>query len=90
MEPPLRPIVNKIGEPTYLLSKFLAQKLKPLVGRIDSFIKDSTSFVKELLDVKLNLGDLLVRFEVISLFTKIPINEVINVINWITDVTLPN
>ena len=29
---PLCPIVNTIGGPTYLLTKFLASKLKPFVG----------------------------------------------------------
>lgn len=36
---PLRPIVNMIGRPTYLLAKYLAKKLKPLVGHTKSFIK---------------------------------------------------
>ena len=82
---PLRPIVNTIGGPTYLLAKFLALKLKPLVGRTDSFVKDSSSFVNELKEVKLSPDDKLVSFDVVSLFTKIPINEAIEVINRITD-----
>lgn len=65
--------------------KFLAQKLKPLVGRTDSFVKDSTSFVKELKDIRLEPGDLLVSFDVVSLYTCIPIQEAIDVINRITD-----
>jgi len=83
--PPLRPIVNTIGEPTYLLAKFLSQKLKPLVGRIDSFVKDSASFVQEWRDVILEPGDLLVSFDVVCLFTKIPIQEAIDIINRISD-----
>jgi len=38
--PPLRPIFNTIGGPTYLLAKCLAQKLKTLVGLAESYIKD--------------------------------------------------
>ena len=59
---PLRPIVNTIGGLTYLLAKFLALKLKPLVGRTESFVKDSASFIKELKDIKLSPEDILVNF----------------------------
>ena len=82
---PLRPIVNTINGLTYPLAKFLAQKLKPLVGCTDSFVKDSASFVQEWKDIKLDPGDLLVSFDVISLYTKIPIQEAIDIINRITD-----
>jgi len=61
-----------IGCPTYFLAKFLAQKLKPLVGRTDSFVKEFCFL-------------LLVSFNVVSLYTKVPINEAISVINRITD-----
>ena len=63
----MRPIFNTIVGPTYLLAKFLAQKLKPLVGRTDSFVKDSTSFINELKDIKLDPRDILVSFDVVSL-----------------------
>ncbi len=45
---PLKPIFNTIGGLTYLLAKYLAQKLKPLVGCTESFVKDSCSYVSEL------------------------------------------
>jgi len=83
--PPLRPIVNTIGGPTYLLAKFLASKLRPLVGLIESFVKDSSSFVKEIKGIKLDPGDMLVSFDVVSLYTYIPIKEAIDVINHLTD-----
>jgi len=64
---PLRPIINTIGGPTYLLAKFLTLKLKPLVGHIESFVIDSVSFIKELKDINLDLEDILVSFDVVSL-----------------------
>ena len=70
---PLCPIVNTISGPTYLLAKFLANKLKPLVGRTNSFVKDSSSFVNELKDIKLDPEDRFVSFDVVSLYTCIPI-----------------
>lgn len=87
---PLRPIINTINGPTYPLTKFLAQKLKPLVGCNDSSMKESASFVQEWKDIILDPRDLLVSFDVVSLYTKIPIQEAIDVINHITDKTLPS
>lgn len=80
---PHRPIVNIIRGPTYLLAKYLAQKLKPLVGLTESFVKDSSSFVNELKGIMIDLDDILVIFDVVSLYTNIPINEAIDVINHI-------
>ncbi len=82
---PLRPIVNTIGGPTYLLAKFHAVKLRPLVGHTESFIKDSASFIGDLKRIKLEPEDILVSFDVISLYTCIPINEAMEVINKLTD-----
>jgi hypothetical protein len=67
---PLRPIVNTIGSPTYKLEKFLANKLKGMVGHTSSFIRDSTKMVEQMKNVRLE-EDLLLSFDVVSLFTKI-------------------
>jgi hypothetical protein len=82
---PLRPIVNTIGSPTYQLAKYLANKLKPLVGNTSSFVKDSSFFVNKIKNIKVDKDDILVSFDVVSLFTKIPIDGAINVIRNITD-----
>ena len=82
---PLRPIVNTIGSPTYQLAKYLANKLKPLVGNTSSFVKDSSFFVNKIKNIKVDKDDILVSFDVVSLFTKIPIDRAMNVIRNITD-----
>ena len=82
---PLRPIVNTIGGPTYLLVKFMALKLKPLVSRTESFMKESASFIKELKDIRLDPEDILISFDVVSLYTCIPIKEALEVIYRLTD-----
>lgn len=78
---PLRLIVNTIGGPSYLLTKHLALRLKRLVGNIDSSLKNSYSFINEIKDFKLEPNDILVSFDVVSLFTKIPINDAIDIVN---------
>lgn len=59
--------------------------LKPLVGLTKSFVKDSSSFVIELKDIKLDPGDILVSFDVAPLYTNIPINEATKIIKCIID-----
>lgn len=82
---PLRPIVNTIGCPTYLLEKYLSMKLRPLVGLTKSFVKDYSSFVEQLKGIKFDPGDILVSFDVVSLYTCVPIKEAVEVINSLTD-----
>ncbi len=60
-------------------------KLRPLVGHTESFVKDSASFIGDLKRIKLEPEDILVSFDVISLYTCILINEAMEVINKLTD-----
>jgi len=82
---PLRPIVNTIGSPTYELAKYVAKILKPLVRNTNSFIKDSHDFVNLIKNERIQRDDILVSFDVVSLFTNIPLYEAIQVIKEVTD-----
>ena len=82
---PLRPIVNNIGSPTYLLAQYLAKKLRPLASNTSSDVKDSTSFVQWANNLDMEDKDLMVIFDIASLYTMIPIDEAIDVIKTITD-----
>ena len=77
---PLRPIVSAIGSPIYSLAKELARILSPLAGRTSSYIKNSTHFVQKVWNTPLDKPDRLVSFNVVSLFTKVPVNEAMVVI----------
>lgn len=70
---PLRPIVSFIDSPTYMLSKHLAQILRPLLGNTDLTVKNSVEFCEQIKNVKLEVGDELLSFDVVSLFTSIPV-----------------
>ncbi|XP_054711439.1 uncharacterized protein LOC129221028 [Uloborus diversus] len=74
-ELPLRPIVSAINSPTHLLSKHLASFLKPHVGATESFVRDSSHFIEKLKTYSLQSTDILVSFDVVSLFTRVPIKE---------------
>ena len=72
---PLRPIVSSIGSATYLLSKELARILSPLRGQTKSYIKNSKHFVEKLNDISLEEFD-----KMVSLFTKVPIDECLDIV----------
>ena len=48
-------------------------------------MKDSASFIMDLKDIKLEPEDILVSFDVVSLYTCIPIKEALEVIYRLTD-----
>lgn len=82
---PLRPIVNTIGSPIYDLAKFLAKKLCPLAGNTSSYIKDSASFIQWTKNLEMNDEYLMVSFDVMPLYTMIPLDEAIEVMQPIID-----
>lgn len=82
---PLRPIVKTIRSPTYELANYVAKLLSPLVGCIVSYIKESNDFVNFIKEEKVKPWDMIISFDVVSLFTKISLNEAIQVINEVTN-----
>lgn len=76
---PLRPIVSFLTSLTYKLSKHLANKLGPLVGNSSPVVKNSTEFAEYVATQKLQQGECLVSFDVVSLFARVPIDLAISV-----------
>ena len=74
---PLRPIVSSINSPTYKLAQFLAKILQPTAERCASYVRNSQHFIERVKDIVLDPTDLLISFDVTSLFTMIPISEAI-------------
>ena len=72
-EVPLRPIASFINSPCYQLSKHLVHLLSPLVRNTSSFVKNSTEFAAYISDQIITDGAVLVSFDVVSLFTNVPV-----------------
>ena len=77
---PLRPIVSFVGAATYNLSKHLGKILSPLAEKTPFSIKNSYEFVDFLKQNTFQPNDIIVSFDVVSLFTKVPINLAIEVV----------
>ena len=78
---PLRPIVSFINSPLYNLSKFFTNILLPLVGDNGYTVKNSYEFIDSIAETNISDDECLTSFDVISLFTKIPIDIAKSVIS---------
>jgi hypothetical protein len=70
---PLRPTVSSIGSPCYALAGFLHNILAPLIGNMFSFVRNSEHFIELIKNISFQKEDILVSFDVESLFTNIPV-----------------
>jgi len=70
---PLRPIVSFINSPTYQLSKELIRILNPVVGKTHFKTKNSVKFAEKIQNYQLYPDKIMVSFDIVSLFTKTPI-----------------
>ena len=77
---PLRPIVASRGSATSNLAQHLTEILKPLVGNTQYHVLNSSSFIQEIKDLCLDPNDVLISFDVVSLFTNVPVDETCNII----------
>ena len=81
--PPFRPIVSSLNTYNYQLAKFLCSLLQPHLPSTYT-VSDSFSFVQELTTIDVS-NKYMVSFDVMSLFTNIPLNECIDlVVSYIT------
>ena len=76
---PLRPIVSNTGSASYYLAKNLAKILAPL-SKSDYTVQNATDFVSFIKPQKIPSNHQLISFDVVSLFTKVPIDATIDII----------
>ena len=72
---PLRPIVAAQGSVTYQLAKFLSSILGPLIGKSNHHIVNSEDFIQSIKHLRVSRNEILVSFDVESLFSSVPVNE---------------
>ena len=89
---PARPIISSVGSATYNLSKYLVTLLNPLIGTISkSHIKNNVDLVEKLNNINIGSDFKLVSFDVVSLFTKVPIDDLLEFLpNELNKLDLPH
>ena len=76
---PFRPVVSMINTAEYKLAKFLDTIIKPHLPT--KYMLNSTAgFLEKLKQFWFKPSDILVSFDVVSLFTNVPLNETIHII----------
>ena len=76
---PLRPIVSYIDTPVYELSKYVTEIIKPLQQNLRT-ISNSSDLLDKITHLEIENDEIMISFDVVSLFTSIPVEEAIGVI----------
>ena len=74
---PMRPVLSAINTPEYNLAKWLEKQLRPFLNDPYS-VPSSEAFCNELRQVKPSPSDLYVSFDIKSLYTNVPVKEVVD------------
>ena len=75
----MRLIISFVSSPTYQLSKLLTSLLSPIVGLLDHHVRNSQDFTQFVSTQKLRDTEVLVPFDVVSLFTRVLTTRAIQV-----------
>lgn len=85
----MRPIVNTINSPCYNLSKWLTQMLQNLNPYPSLAIKNRFEFINSIKNIKLQEDEIMISFDVTSLYPNIPIKETMKFFEkWFNSINL--
>ena len=76
---PFRPVVSMLNTAEYPLAKFLDEIIKPHIPS-KYMLNSTTSFLQKLKNFCFSQTDILISFDVVSLFTNVPLAETIELI----------
>ena len=76
----MRIIVSTIGAPAYEISKYLVEITQPTLNKNSNKIQNSTSFVHEAKDWKIEPTEIQTSYDVVNLYPSVPLDRSIQVI----------
>ena len=76
---PLRPIISNVGTATHKTAQYLCKLLSPL-AKSKYNVQNTTEFVQKLKKIKAPRGYVTISFDVVSLFTNVPLRKTIDII----------
>ena len=76
---PIRPIVSNIGTATHKTARYLCKLLAPL-GKSSYTVESTNDFIKKIRSSKVPRGYKMISFDVVSLFTNVPLQKTIDII----------
>ena len=76
---PLRPIISNIGTATHKTAQYLCNLLTPL-SNSDFTVLNTKDFVDNIKNTKAPVGYVAISFDVVSLFTNVPLRDTIDII----------
>ena len=82
---PIRPIISYSGSPLNNLNKYIDSTLKAYVKDENNNAKNSTTFSNYIRNVPIEDDEVMVPFDITSLYTNIPIIDTLNIIKDYVD-----
>ena len=77
-----RPIVSSINSPTTGLSKWVTYVLTPIATQIQSFVRDSDSLQREIINLTTSNHQQMYTFDVENMYTSIPVEAALHAVHW--------
>lgn len=77
---PARPIISACGSPGFKLAKFFTKILDETFPETGYHIKNSLEFKEKIDNLPLDTNDSIISFDVVSMFTNIPIDHMLSLI----------
>ena len=77
---PMRTIVSTIGTPAYGISKYLVEIIQPTLNKNNNKIQNSTSFVHEAKDWKIEPTEIQVSYDVVNIYPSVPLDRSIQAV----------